>query len=165
MAQKSLSAFPTSSYRLKMIEYSWDGRDCLSLESSPTMARAGVEGVGCGDQCPGQCAVHWDTLTRRLCFAGGGEESRGVRKGTVAWEYSASLATQFQWQIHFSGALKLGPKTCHGAVATVQTTAHKIQPGIWRWELNRMEHIKSEGYSQAPPFTEGRFHMSRGLVI
>lgn len=111
---------------------------------------------GCGDQYPGQFVIHWGTLIRRLCFKGGGEESRGVRKGTVALECSASLAvevmpsiTQFQWQIHFSGRWKLGPKTCHGAVATVQTTAHKSQPGIWMWEPNRMEHLKSEGYSLA----------------
>lgn len=90
--KRALSTFPTSSYRSKMIEYSWDGRDCLCLESSPTMARAGMEGVGFGDQYPGQFAIHWGTLVRRLCFKGGGEESRGVRKGTVAWEYSASLA-------------------------------------------------------------------------
>lgn len=66
--------------------YSWDGRDCLCLESSPMMARAGVEGVGCGDQYPGQFVIHWGTLIRRLGLAGGGAENRGVRKGTVAWD-------------------------------------------------------------------------------
>lgn len=65
------------------------------------------------------------------------ERRAEVKKGTIAWEYSASLTVevlpsiaQFLWQIHFSGALKLGPKTCHGTVATMQITAHKIQPGI-----------------------------------
>lgn len=89
-----------------------------------------------GDQYPGQFVIHWGSLVRRLCFKGGGEESRGVREGTVALAYSASLAVEVmpstrQWQIRFSGELKLGPKACHGAVAIVQTTAHKSQPGIW----------------------------------
>lgn len=50
----------------------------------------------------------------------------------MALGYSAPLAveempstTELQWQIHFNGGLKLGSKTCHGAVAIVQTAAHR----------------------------------------
>lgn len=70
---------------------------------------------------------------RRLSFEGGGEESRGVSRGTVGSECPAPLTVlampsimQLQWRIHFSGRSELGPKTYYAAVATVQTTADKL---------------------------------------
>lgn len=75
------------------------------------------------------CQGHLGTFIRRLCFKGDGEENRGVRKGTVSsgvlclyccqWD---ALHKQLQELIHVSGQLKLGPKTCHGAVAPAQMT-------------------------------------------